>query len=342
MRFMATVAPGLEKIAQRQIIEIPQDILRGRIFFDTDMPLDNLLKLKCIDNLYMYIDQFEIGATKLSLANLKEKLRVDPYIIQSYMQSVIQEQLQKSSVHATVQSQICRIHVSVARSGKHSFSRFDMATVAMEALLKQPQFIPGDEYNHDLHFRLDAIDNTAYFSIKLTSAEFRYRGFKQFLPGAIRPSIANCMIWLSKPDKNDVFLDPFCGSGTIVSERSFYPNRKILGFDISDEAVDISRNIAPHAVIRQGDARNLPLKDKQVDAIVSNPPWDVQVQIQTDDLLNLYDSFLKEARRVLKDTGRIYLLTDKLEILKEIGEEPEVITQLSLHGLHPSIVRIKG
>ena len=52
------------------------------------------------------------------------------------------------------------------------------------------------------------------------------------------------------------------------------------------------------------------------------------------------DHLLKEAKRVLKDNGRMVLLTDKDELLKEalnLKFNVKVITTLSLHGLHPKV-----
>lgn len=215
----------------------------------------------------------------------------------------------------------------------------------MNAISAIDVFDKGDKDNHDLHFRLDIVDDIAYLSLKITSAGFRYRGTeKQFMPGAIRPSIANSLVWLSKPNGKEVFLDPFCGSGTIVAERERYANRKILAFDLNCEAVEVTKNnVSERVIVRQGNACYLPLSDKCIDVIVTNLPWDIQ--IRTEDIRQLYFDFLQEALRVLKKNGKLILLTDKKEVLEQVCKEQRInlneVAQISLHGLHPYLFEVK-
>lgn len=123
------------------------------------------------------------------------------------------------------------------------------------------------------------------------------------------------MVLLTQPKGDDVFLDPFCGSGTIAFERAQLPARRVLASDISPEALEIARQNLPVAVrLQRCDARSLPHKDASIDAIASNIPWDVQIQV--DDLLALYVDFLREAGRLLKPGGALVLLTDKQEALE--------------------------
>ena len=334
-QIMATMVPGLENVAEDQIREILPDCIiknsqRGKIFFNVNSSLRQLLKIKCLDNLYYFLSQFIIGATKESLYQIKKELMKIAYtsIISSFCDS----------------NQIYRIHVTASRVGKHSFSRFHVAAVALEALTSLKIFIKGDADNHDLHFRLDVVDDIIYFSLKLTSAVYRYRSkYKLFMPGAIRPSIAKSLIWFSHPSNKDVFLDPFCGSGTIVAERERYAYRKILAFDIQASAVETTKsNVSKKVIVREGDACHLPINDSCIHVIVTNLPWDIQ--IRSENIRNLYYMFLCEALRVLKENGRMILLTDKIDILRQVCQELNVgikeLAQISLHGLHPYVFSI--
>ena len=68
--------------------------------------------------------------------------------------------------------------------------------------------------------------------------------------------------------------------------------------------------------------------------IVSNIPWGKQIPV--DNILNLYTSFLREAKRVLSEKGRMVLLTDHEEIVQAAAENQmniQRITTVSLHGL---------
>jgi 23S rRNA G2445 N2-methylase RlmL len=318
-QLMGTVTPGIEPLAREQISSQVKNLHSsktsgGKVFFTATAPLRNFMKIKCCDNLYLHLGSFVTGSTKDSL--------------KAAMQAVTYTQALGS-----------RIHVSASRSGKHSFNRFYAAQVVLEQLLQSGRFIRGDEEHHDLHFRLDIVGDTTDFSLKLTTAAYRFRGVKHFMPGAIRPSLANSMVWLSQPQSLDVFLDPFCGSGTILAEREEYPHRKILGFDRNETAVNAAKANTTDTVIRRGDACSLPLADSCIDVLVTNPPWGEQ--ICPGDVTELYKRFFTEANRIVKPGGRMFILTDKSDRLMEPCPCAEEIAQLSYHGLHPTLFRIQ-
>lgn len=60
--------------------------------------------------------------------------------------------------------------------------------------------------------------------------------------GMLPPKLAQIMLNIARPeDNNDLILDPFCGSGTIITEAMLmgYPN--LMGTDLSEKAVNDSR-----------------------------------------------------------------------------------------------------
>jgi 23S rRNA G2445 N2-methylase RlmL len=212
-----------------------------------------------------------------------------------------------------------------------------------KALAESCGYRIGNDKIFDLNFRLDIISETAWLSLKLTSAQFRFRGIRIFSEAAVRPTIANTMIWLSTPSKHDIFLDPFCGSGTIPTERSLYPSRKILASDISERAISIAKqNVTSEVIVRRADACNLNLAQNSITSIVTNLPWGIQ--IKTEDIEKLYYTFFKQVQAILAPTGTAIVLTDKETELIRACSSPDLsvkkLTMLSLHGLHPSIFKI--
>ncbi len=333
MELLATCVPGLEKLLSARLRQLFPEAgemqeERGRLHFALTGDIPSLYALDLADNLYLRLWEGPIGPHKADLDAFRISLR----------------RLPLSRFGAALEIRPAsrwRIAVSAARSGKHSYSRFDVANAALEALCERPCFLPGDGEEHDLSLRVDVKDEKALLSLKLTGAAFRFRGEERaFSAGAIRPTVAAALVWLTHPAAGDVFLDPFCGSGTIAAERARFPVRRILASDISPQAVAAARrNLPPGAVLLTADARSLPHRDHSVDALATNLPWDVQIQV--DDLLALYTDFLREAARVLKCGGALTLLTDKHEALlsacRLTGWTPRAQAQLSLHGLHPAI-----
>lgn len=71
-----------------------------------------------------------------------------------------------------------------------------------------------------------------------------YRPGKDKKSGIMPPKLARMMINISGIRKNRALIDPFCGSGTVLSEAVFLGINKITGTDISDRAIaDTNRNI---------------------------------------------------------------------------------------------------
>src|SRR3989339_530659 len=59
--------------------------------------------------------------------------------------------------------------------------------------------------------------------------------------GMLPPKLAQILINLSGGETEDVILDPFCGSGTVVMEAALIGYKNILGSDISEKAVSDTR-----------------------------------------------------------------------------------------------------
>ncbi|NLJ85311.1 MAG: methyltransferase domain-containing protein [Firmicutes bacterium] len=330
--YMATVVPGLEDVVMSEVTaKLPgawiQTKLRGRILFTTDCSWAELKRLRCIDNLYLHIAWLTIGPHKAHLVDIVSGIEEIPFHQFPYL-------CQAKPGDTAI--------VSASRSGHHTFSRFDAAKAALQGLINAHDFTAGTTKAHDFNFRLDIIDNEGLFSLKLTDATFRFRGMRAFSRAALRPPIAHALVWLSNPQADDVFLDPFCGSGTIPIERANYGALSITGSDISSDAVSAARANAPQTVtIRQMDACNLKaIPSESVTTIVTNLPWGKQITPNLE-IDTLYTLFLQEARRVLVPHGRAIMLTDQQEALERAGELAKLrcrpLYTASLHGSLPTV-----
>lgn len=158
-------------------------------------------------------------------------------------------------------------------------------------------------------------------SLRLTAGEHRSRGGREVeRAAALRPTIAAAMVRLSEPQPDDVFLDPMCGSGTILLERAVAgPYQLLVGGDIDPAAVRATlANFGPRHQprrIEHLDARALPLDNASVTALVTNLPWGRQVG-EAAALPDLYTAVLREAGRVLAPGGRLVLLASEWQLLK--------------------------
>lgn len=339
--YIATVLPGMEQVAASEITAkiwdaSIQESQRGKVLFKTTCPLDDLFTLRSVDNLYIYVDRFHIGPHRPHLQHVEALFsRMDLH------RPVLDAGMRPNERLTFV--------VNASRAGKHSYSRFELAEAAARGVAaRHPRWQIGTPENHRLEFRLDLTGDQGLLSLRLTPPTFRFRGeARAFSQAALRPTVAHALVWLARPTAEEVFLDPFCGSGTIVAERATYPARRIVGGDLSADVVSVARgNIAAHPAvsIEVCDARSLPLDAGSVDTVVSNVPFGRQI-LTPQEVNGLYRDFLVELCRVLSATGRAYLLTDQGEGLIRAADSAGMVSQellqVSLKGLRPKLYQLK-
>ncbi len=334
--YFATVLPGLEFVMENEIRVKMADALiqrteRGKVFFHSAQPIEALMALRTADNLYSQIHRFRVGPNRMHLAGIEHEIS--------------QSDLPRDCIENIG---IAGYKVNASRTGRHAYSRFDAAEAAARGIARRyPRLRHNTSGSHETEFRLDIRHEDAVFAWRLTDASFRYReGQRRFTHAALRPSVAHALVWLSNPEKTDVFMDPCCGSGTILSERRAYPHYRILGGDLSAEAVEASvENVGLHdrVSILQWDARDLPIDSGHVDKAVTNLPFGRQISAN-ENIPELYCDMFKEIKRVLKQQGTFLCLTDADAALRSAAEKLRFgyskMAVLSLKGLNPSIYRL--
>jgi 23S rRNA G2445 N2-methylase RlmL len=104
------------------------------------------------------------------------------------------------------------------------------------------------------------------------------------------------------------------GAGTILRERSDAARSAlVLGGDNDGEAVNAARqNAGRAAAVACWDATKLPLRDRSVDVIVTNPPYGRR-HGEIAGIGSLYRKLAMEFGRVLRPDGRCVVLTGEPE-----------------------------
>jgi tRNA (guanine6-N2)-methyltransferase len=159
--------------------------------------------------------------------------------------------------------------------------------------------------------------------LRLTTNADRQHGGREVERGAaLRPSVAAAMVALSEPADDDVFLDPMCGTGTLLLERAVAGRYELLlGGDSDPAAVEATlANFGPRHQpwrIELWDARKLPLEDGSVTRLVTNLPWGRQIG-EKAAMPVLYAALVPEFARVLAPGGRMVLLTSEWDALKAV------------------------
>lgn len=187
-----------------------------------------------------------------------------------------------------------------------------------------------------------------YFGLTVAVQDFKDYSHRDYdrpasdaLSGMLPPKVAKMMINLAEL-KNDsaVILDPFCGSGTILSEALALGYTNLFGTDISDKAVSDTRQNLKWLTgelgikgfeikIEKTDVKNLSsiIGESSIDAIITEPflgkPMRGNEKPETieDIVYELRELYLKafvELKKVLKKHGTMVIVIPEWHIGNKI------------------------
>ncbi len=214
---------------------------------------------------------------------------------------------------------------------------------------------------------LDFVDATSDHHLLATtifvpdSEAFRQRGMRRPIAGsgmALSPRLARTLVNLSGLSKGETLLDPFCGSGTIISEGALL-SMNCIGLDANPTRVaQARRNLAwlekqsakalSHR-IETGDARNLEATSR-VDGIVTEPillpkfsstPSPQRAKKLVQNASRIYSESLYSMAKVVRKAGRIVIVvpavktTDGSEVLLRL----EGMDQIGFREFQPGQTR---
>ena len=167
----------------------------------------------------------------------------------------------------------------------------------------------ADLQTPDVCFKLLLISKMAIFGILLHRIDRSSFGERKpmnkpfFYPGVLMPRISRTLINLCEIKKNELLLDPFCGTAGILVEAGLL-NVDVIGSDIqwkivSGAKMNLEYYLKKYTLMYQ-DAAHLALKDESVDAIVTDPPYGRSTRIKGVETKKLIEDAVKEIWRVLK------------------------------------------
>jgi len=193
------------------------------------------------------------------------------------------------------------------------------------------------EQNHlldnGIELNLIAKNNKLYLGQTLAVQPFKTLSFRDYgrparddRSGMLPPKLAQIMINLANTDKAKTILDPFCGSGTILTEAILMNYKNLIGSDISPKAIaDSQTNLdwikqkfslkAINCQLINLDATKLnqKLKSNSVGTIITEPylgPQRGQIKIKetVQELTNLYEKSLETFYNLLEVKGKIIMI----------------------------------
>nr|WP_277605551.1 hypothetical protein [Glycomyces sp. L485] len=170
--------------------------------------------------------------------------------------------------------------------------------------------------------------------------------------GAISHELSILLVAASRPQPDDVFLDPFAGSGSFPLARLMFPGKRVIysDIDLARLSVDFPKSVRDQRDIEflADDALTLySIKDHEVTTIVTDPPWGEYDELPMP-LPEFLSATVRSFDRVLDPrVGRFVLLVarraaDEAEkALRDRRFEIDAVHKVLVNG-HPATVLIGG
>ena len=340
-RYYTKGCPGLEFVTQREIIERIQqaNIIEskpGIVIFDYDGEPRDTLALRSVDSVYAYVEQYQDVPTDESGLNYLEMLaeRVSLENAVGILKNV-----KKMNVDAP------SFRVTAERTGEHAY-KSPQAAAALGSGVVHHYGWRVDLTGFDIEVCAHITREHLLLGINLTEQPLSRRN--RFIHGrtSLNSGIAYALWQLAQPRAGDIFIDPMCGTASILIEAALeHPDVTFLGGDIDAQPLQGSiANIqfakAP-VTLMQWDARRLPLNSMSADCLVSNLPFGRRVGSHRSNR-QLYPRFLHEVARVLKKSGKAILLTLERRLMAEVlaSEQSLLLTEtyiVDINGLLASV-----
>jgi tRNA (guanine6-N2)-methyltransferase len=240
------------------------------------------------------------------------------------------------------------LDVVASLEGRRKYNRFAVENAVGEMLARRlrgsylARTSSGRQAGEpDLVIRVFVRGTEAVTATEVADRPLHRRGYKQEAgAGTLHPPVAAALARLAHPAPAGIVADPFCGDGTIAIETALsYPGTRVLASDIDEVRLGHAETNAVRAgislTLRQADAALLPWPDQSIDAVITNPPWNIAVDAR-GLLRKSLDRFWPQLPRLLAPAGRLCLIADaQLDAprqLQQRGYQLALATQVRLAG----------
>lgn len=338
-RYEATVNTGMEWIAQDELKEkyaVSSTTQQGRIWFNTDIPVEKLLKLKSICNLYVVIydtklEDSEIPADKTCLEPLLMQVgeRCDWETGLTKWRQVfnftccLDKLMTKNEEYKGEQP---KFRVSCNRHGPtHGFTSPEVCSTFGHVIDTKFGW-PIKMRDYDLEVYINININHLYVAMTLTNLALDRRNIVSPGLSTLRANLCYAILRLAKIEVSDVVCDPMAGSGAISVESCYAWPSEWQAYNLAGEIVraplDKCRanlnvfNNKPPSDILQLDVTSLPFRTNSIDVFVSDLPFGRRHGSKKNNR-TLYPALMRELARASRvGTGRAVLLTQDIKGIK--------------------------
>lgn len=303
-RYFSTFITGFQEVVEAELKKLLPEIkilrlLDGLIIYETSASIQDIQKLRFINNSYIWLSQSTYNEGQKPEQIIESLLRMSDFTRAREATSL--KFVKFFRVIVSKENETIAVDRQLLEKAE--------SKIFYSTHLKVHRTLPDIEYW--FIFRKEGI---SLFGARITP--LGKETTRKYEKGELRQELAHILVLLSDPQKEDIALDPFAGSGAIVLERiQTYPYTKMYASDIKDDLIeDLKRKTKwgqQKIIVEKHDALNLDnLEDNSINKIITDPPWGLYEKPQ-DDMEDFYRKMLLEFRRILNQDGTIVILVGR-------------------------------
>jgi 16S rRNA G966 N2-methylase RsmD len=310
--YFSTFISGLQEVIKSALEDQLSDVEIGLLFdgliiFQSDQPIQKIKSLRFLNNNFLLLHLFHPKRKNVAgnpIDNMMNAILKKPALIPGVPRWAIKE-ARSFRIIASIENQT----ISVENDLLSKIERFFAYRLKLKTNRSRPDievwFIERSEGYGFIGIRIKHTQNVE----------------KVLQKGELRTELANMLCYISEPDKEDVFLDPFAGSGSIPIERATaFPYKQVIASEADIKTFErLKKRVSEsklNIILGQWDALNLKsIPNNSIKKIVTDPPWGVFSQPDID-LKVFYLNMLNEFIRILQKDGLITLVMGQKELFE--------------------------
>jgi len=351
VKFYATLPPGLEDVAAKEIVELGGKVEeirhgKGRIFFSGEKSM-----IPAINHLSRTLERLNLLLLRCSVESLDDIYREVRGLDFSFIRG--------------------SFAVRSLRVGEHDFRSLDIARVAGQAVIDSFMESHGERLrvnlsDPDVILRVELVENELFVGVDTTGDDAMHKRWWRVYnhPAHLNAAIACGMLRLAEWNEHERLIDPMCGSGTIPIEAALMarrvPNKREFAYrkfcskkfeweerDVRLRLFGIERfrkhlegalknaenaGVLDTITFIQGDALKM---TGEYEVIITNPPYGLRIY-RKGAIERLYRNFIIAAKRCMNQDSRLAVITSEYKILASAAEDA------GLQCTHERFVRYGG
>ncbi|QQS38395.1 hypothetical protein IPM62_03345 [Candidatus Woesebacteria bacterium] len=307
--YFSTFTTGFSEVVSQALLENIKDIhidllTDGLVIYKTATRPNEIKNLKYFNNSFLLLKHYH-NVDERFLYKISKSMLSDDNIF-SDLKNHFPHRTRRFRIRAAIKNQHVSLDKNIVKKLEHKITSLQSNFVVDRSLV-------------DLEILITIrSEGFALVGVQFTG---RPNYEKTLSKGELYPELAYILCLISEPKKDDIFLDPFAGHGSITAQRLFFPHKEIHAGEIDNDLLTkLRKKFNVKVIVDSVDALSLKaFDDSSINKIVTDPPWGL---FDTNkDIPNFYALMLKQFHRVLKADGIIVVLTAQKELIENLLEK---------------------